>query len=317
MSKYKCLNRDCNNRWTTDEEPFECPNCHEDNFEKENDSKKIIWWIIGGVAALIMIIAILRGCCGDGTIVNVKYDKNSQELSVELTGEQIDKYEIVIKRNGEDFESTKKSKYHKTFDIPGTYSIIVNWKDKSKMPRQKWNGIRSFEIEGKPISQQTLSILRIDILYRDVKKKQYNVKVETDTTTVVLANTEFSINGTNYYPSNVFVNIQGGKTCIFYARNKNNISQIATYEYPFPEIVTTPSPPDKVVNDLLSKMANGDKGSFKDWRNKVEEGLTIPVQGAANITNSYELAQEAMQGKAYKVYTERDADDKITKIIVQ
>ena len=152
-------------------------------------------------------------------------------------------------------------------------------------------------------------------LDRNLKTKKYKISIIIDTS-VKQFDTEYSIDCYNYQNSSEFSNVSPGNHT-FYARNKTDKSLVDSMMYLLPEIKPQPSPPDDVLNDLLRKMANGDQKAKKKWRETVEEGLTIPTSGAANISNSYELSVDALQGNHYSVKAQRDSEGKIIKIIVK
>ena len=281
---------------------------------------KKYWWI---ALVLIIIIFLLIRCPGDPPTVNVVYNQESQRLTVDLDGKKVMtdnecNYVINIKRNGDPFgEPTNKRKFDRTFDVPGKYTIEVKWIGKTRAPEIKWNGPHFFEIYEKTIPPQAPEISGINILSIDYKIKKYKISISIKADSFLVA--EYSIDGQTYQKTNVFSNISPGDYT-FYARNeKDKSSEPSSFPYPLPEIVSKPSPSDAVLNDLLRKMAaKGDKNAFKQWRDSVEEGLPpIDVTGVANISNSYELVQDALQGKSYTVSTQRDANQKIINITVK
>jgi len=69
------------------------------------------------------------------------------------------------------------------------------------------------------------------------------------------------------------------------------------------------------IISLFSEMSNSDKDAFDRFIKEV--GTHIPVEGAENISNSYELAIDAYQGGNYSISIQRNNNGKISKIVIK
>ena len=318
--KYKC--KDCEHIFESDQTVFECPQCGGTNIVEEGNFFTKYKRPIIIVSIIIAILLLLKLCCGvDGTTVNVKYDNESQRLEVELEGEKIEQYSIIVIRDGSEF-STKKYKdkpLNFSFDVPGEYRLQVKFVGNDKMPqistynKGPWIIPPGETIQG-PITPQ---ILEVRIQNTNTQSRNYTVKVITDINKVPLSDTEFSIDNSNYQSSDIFADLKPG-LYTFYVRNAQDQSLINQFQFNLP----TPPDPTKVLSDadlntLLKRIANGDTNAFDRWRKEVDGAQPLPVAGVQFISNSYELAQDAItQNKVYTVRTQRDGNNKIVKIIV-
>jgi hypothetical protein len=315
MAKYKCLNPECNHIVVSDEEPSNCSNCGESNFEKASDSSplgllKKYWWI---GAILIALIVIIR-CCGGAPTITATFDKNKSQLTVQLEKGAPSDYSLEIKRNGATYSTLNfknKGDTKQTFETSGNYTVNVKTSKKYTGQGNGW----SFSIDEKIIPQVAPQILTVNIGKTDVKKQLYlDITVVCDTS-VKSPNIEYSKDGTNYQKSIVFTNLSPG-TYSFYARNTKDNSKVSPkFDKTLPTIKKE-SPPDHIINDLLRKIAKGDDNAYDKWRNDVESGILIPVSVAiGGITNSTQLIDYVNATGTYiPIKTTRDSNNKIIKI---
>lgn len=317
--KYKC--KDCEHIFESDQTVFECPQCGGTNIvEVGNPFTKYKKPIII-VSVIIAILLLWKIIVPDGsTIVTVKYNQGSQKLEVELDGEQVDQYNIIVTRDGSEF-STKKFKgkpVNFNFNVPGEYRLQVKFAGKGKIPEiSKYNKgpwIIEPSIPGdEPIGIQTPQILEVKILKTNTQSKTYSVKIITDVKVVPLIDSEFSIDNSSFQSSDVFNNLNPG-FYTFYVRNIKDNSLTHQFQFNLPPPPTSLS--DAELNQLLKRIANGDTQAFDSWRNKVDGVQPLPVTGAQSISNSYELVIDAAQGNNHRVRTSRDANDRIISITV-
>jgi len=311
--KYKC--KDCEHVFESDQTVFECPQCGKPNIISVetfwNKYKKPI--IIASV--IIALLLMLKICSSDGTTVKVEYNTESHKLEVELEGEKVNQYKIIVTRDGSELSTKlyKDKPVNFSFDIPGEYRLQVKFTGNGEMPQLSPYKKGPWSIE-KPEPPKVPQILEVKILSTDTKTKTYSVKIITDVNVVPMTDTEFSVDNSTYQSSDVF-NLRPG-FYTFYARNMINDS-IGTSKMNLPDIVVKEPITDVELNKLLRKIANGDTDAFNRWRKEVDGVQPLPVSGVQFISNSYELAQDAItQNKVYIVRTQRDNNGRILRIIV-
>lgn len=317
--KYKC--KDCEHIFESDQTVFECPQCGGTNIiEVGNPITKYKKPIIV-ISIIIAILLLFKLCRVDGTTVNAKYDKESQRLEVELEGEKVDQYKIIVTRNGVAMPAKeyKDKPVNFSFDVPGEYRLQVKFAGDGKMPKMSSYNKGPWIIPpgGDTISSPIPQILEIKILKKDTQSRTYTVKVITDTNTVPLSDTEYSIDNANYQSSDIFADLKPG-LYTFYVRNAQDQSLINQFQFNLP----TPPDPTKVLSDadlnsLLKRIAKGDDKAVEEWKNAVEGPPAIKVAGMEFIDDSYALRQHVRtQEVIVSIRTQRDSNNKILKIIV-
>lgn len=320
--KYKC--KDCEHVFESDQTVFECPQCGGTNIVEDSNFFNKYKRPIIIISIIIAILLLFKLCRVDGTTINAKYDKVSQRLEVELEGEKVDQYKIIVTRDGSDFSEKKfKDKpINFSFDVPGEYRLQVKYVGKGEMPQISKYDKGPWIIEppkpgDEPIGIQTPQILEVKIQNTNSKLKTYSVKVITDTKAVPLSDTEFSIDNTNYQSSDIFADLKPG-LYTFYVRHTQDQSLINQFQFNLP----TPPDPTKVLSDadlnsLLKRIAKGDDKAVEEWKNAVEGPPAIKVAGMEFIDDSYALRQHVRtQEVIVSIRTQRDSNNKILKIIV-
>lgn len=317
--KYKC--KDCEHVFESDQTVFECPQCGGTNIiEVGNPITKYKKPIIV-ISIIIAILLLFKLCRVDGTTVNAKYDNESQRLQVELEGEKVDQYKIIVTRNGVALPAKeyKDKPVNFSFGVPGKYRLQVKFVGKGKMPeistynKGPWIIQPGVTIEGPKPPQ----ILEVKIQNTNTILKTYSVKVITDTKAVPLSDTEFSTDNSKYQSSDNFADLKPG-LYTFYVRNAQDQSLINQFQFNLP----TPPDPTKVLSDadlnsLLKRIAKGDDKAVEEWKNAVEGPPAIKVAGMEFIDDSYALRQHVRtQEVIVSIRTQRDSNNKILKIIV-
>lgn len=314
--KYKCI--DCGAIY--DEEIQECRDCG-GKVRKVNDrNKKSMFVVLAVFVFAIALISLMTCSKKDTTVANVTYDKVESRLVVELEGDKVSdgkrsNYRITLLRNGNVFGSPiSRSKVSKVIDAEGTYEVEIRWvNSREDAPELRWNGVRSFVVEGIPVAPLFLSV---DVVSKDFKTQSYVVSISMDTSVVPQLETEFSSDGKQYQSSPVFKGLKPG-SYTFYARNTRDNSLVNTYRkemYPIKRDVIS----DAEINKLLNRIASGDYKAYDAFIAQVEAGQRIKVTGLKNVSNSSELIDyiDATRNQV-SVSTKRNADNEIVAIIVR
>lgn len=320
MNKYKCLNPICNHVWSSDEEPFECPNCHSTDFEKISVTgiysfvKR--WWWIGTI--LIILIFVMSLCSGGSdTTISAKPDYTLCRLSVEIKGKYNDDYRIVLRKDGIIFgDKSKKDKALFT-DLEGTYYLDVQFIGNGKLPRiNNYKHSYSFSKPLKaPVSPQITKVEQRPLRLTK-QNRVYAVTIITETQNVPLSETEFSIDGVTWQKSNVFNNIASG-TYSFYVRNTRAKSLIDEKQITLDPFVPAPPPSLIELNSLLQAISSGDQNAMDEFKRIL--GNKMRVVGANLIIDVQSLANEAfINGTNFSVVKiDTDSDGEITSITVR
>jgi hypothetical protein len=318
--KYKC--KDCEHVFESDQTVFECPQCGGTNIVEDGNfctRNKKLCKILAAVITVLILLLLIPDC--KGTKVDVD-DSKKGKIVVSLNGEQVDQYNIIVTRDGSDF-STKQYKdkpVNFNFDVPGEYRLQVKFIGKGKMPELSSYNKGPWIVEPPKQGQKQVGpaipqISEVKILNTDTKTKTYTVKIITVVKAVPLTDTEFSVDNSTYQSSDIFADLKPG-LYTFYVRNVQDQSLINQFQF------NLPPPPSNVLSDadlnnLLARIAKGDIKAFRSWRKNVDGAQPVPVSGVEFISDSYELAQDAITSKrVYSVRTQRDGDNKILKIIV-
>ncbi|MDR1372930.1 MAG: zinc ribbon domain-containing protein [Dysgonamonadaceae bacterium] len=314
MAKYKCL--DCDHKWTADDEPFECPNCHEANFVKVGMKiPSFIWWIVVGIVALIILIALFSSG-GGGTTVTTDADNSRGKLTVKIDGNHSAEYRIVLRKDGVEY-GKKEEKAEAVFpDLDGTYTLDVQFIGKGSLPEiNKYQRTFIFTKPPKaPVAPQITGVL-FNPPKLTKKIKVYTVTVNTDNSVLPANETEFSADGANWQSSNAFNNIQAG-TYTFYARNIHDKSLTDQKSIMLDPFVPTPPPTAGEQTSLLAKTASRDLSAHDDLIAKL--GGSIPVKGNSKISDVDALAHEAyISGTSFTVTNvDTDSDGEVVSITI-
>lgn len=319
MNKYKCLNPKCNHIWSSEDEPFECPSCHNSEFDRIGGSgfssfaKR--WWWIGAV--LIILIFIMSLCSGgSSTTVTVKPDYSLRRLTVNIKGQSKDDYKIILRKDGIIFgEKSKKEKAQFT-DLEGTYVLDIQYIGSGKLPKLK-PFLHVFNFTKQPQAPVPPQITNIEQNPFKLTKsiKTYTIIIITDTTTLPVNDTEFSSDGINWNKSNVFRNIKAG-TSTFYVRHARASSLTDSKQITLDPFVPTPPPSISELSSLLKEIASGNQDALDKFKHIL--GNHMKVNGVNLIKDVQSLSNDAfINGTNYKVTKiEADSNGDISSITV-
>ena len=228
MAKWKCNNPECANTWS-EKEPTCCPQCGSTDFEQIGTGGAIIdptkiAKIGGGVLIAIILILMLRGCPSNEITATITFKESVGSLKVELNVDNNEKNDFVIEllRSGTTFESAKGLK-SKTFTglMPGTYYVNVKYigkktgTDKPNIIYDKTKGPYIINTPPPPPPPPPTIVSVIPVPNKSTLKYSLTVKIKPDSLTKLC---EFSIDGKNFYSSNIFNNVPDGTYSAIEAR---------------------------------------------------------------------------------------------------
>jgi len=290
MSKYKCLNPNCDHLWESDSKPFECPNCHESQFKEIRKPRWSKYLLTGGGILIVLILLLqIDGC--KQTTVKTDADSKKCKLTVTIEGKHKNEYRIILRKDGAVYGDHKKKDKVTFSDLDGTYSLDVQFVGKEKIP--KINSFqKTFTFTKPPKAPEPPQIINITNTPNKLTKtvQVYTVTVTTDVNIVPMSNTEFSKDGTNWQSKNVFPNLSAG-TYTFYARNTRDKSLQDQKRLVLEPFIPEPPPTVAQLNGLINQIANSNQSAYDDFLKIL--GNNCPVKGASSISNALELANEA------------------------
>ncbi len=323
MTSYKC--NGCGHQWSSEEEPFNCPECNSTDFEVVESKAKLPLKKIGiGVGILVLIILLLKICGGGGNKVSVAatQDNSNATLSVVLGDYEPYKakdFKITLKKDGV-VQDEKKSVKTTFSDLEGTYTLEVKYIGKDgnvEIGEYK----RSYTFPEQPKAITILSVSS-DRQFLPKPTDTYTITVSVDDD----ANAEYQLDGGDWQKSNKFEGLKGkNEDYVIVVRNglaPNNTSlqdQKTKHLNPYKKA----EPLTKAqIEALLRKVADhndydaSDK-AYDELLSKV--GASTPVVGASNISTLQQLANAVNNGTNYTVTSvEYDSDKSyIVKIRVQ
>lgn len=298
MSKYRCLNQNCNNLWETDEDPFTCPSCGESNFKKEASSNSWVKWSVIAIVSILALIILIRACSSNGK-TTVKTDVNTKicQLKVSIEGNHKSEYSIVLRKDGV-VHGRKDNKSNAIFNqLNGTYTLDIIFRGKGGIPQI--NGYKKvFSFTAPPSTPQITTITPSPSKLTSPKKR-YSITIATDETIVPLAETEFSSDGTTWQNSEVFNFIAAG-THTFYVRNSKQHDLIDSRQIILEPFIPTPPPTVAQLNELLKKIASCDDDASDKMKRIL--GATLTVEGVTYINTIQQLVTDACtMNKLYEV----------------
>jgi hypothetical protein len=314
--KYKCI--DCSHIWETNEDAFECPECHNINFQEIGGNgigsiMKKYWWLGVILLGLIFVIRCCSGC-SDNEGIKVTTERENNRLIVKLEGKQNNEYSMVLRKDGVVYDKIEKKTKHTFSNLEGTYTLDITYIGKNTPPPKINKSHWEFTFEKPPKAPEITGIKKTP--YELTKKvKVYTVTIKTNSSAVPLNETEFSKDGTNWQNSNVFNNVAPGNYT-FYARNKNNISLTDERQCPLGPYTPTSLPTIPQLNTLLNKIADCDEKATDEMRSNL--GNNLKVKGVSNINNVQELIIDAFCTNKYTVTNiELNSDGDVLSITVK
>lgn len=237
METYKCLNPNCGQVWQSNEEPFECPSCHETNFINVKNPDpgffKKNWWVIlvAVVVVAFVVFLFLRNSGGD-TQVNAVQDTKAGTITVTIKGNHENDYRIQLLKGGAEFQKVENVN-ETVFNIidDGTYTLNIQYIGGGKAPEiNQYQNVFIFEevvseldvddVTELDKDQVTPQIVQIDYSPTTPSSK-YTVTLKIDLKGDYAKNVEYAIDDGRWQNKSEFKNVKPGRHT-FRARNKKN-----------------------------------------------------------------------------------------------
>ncbi|NDP22166.1 MAG: hypothetical protein GZ091_13960 [Paludibacter sp.] len=330
MAKWKCNNPACLNEWS-EKDPTCCPQCGSTDFEQIGSVCCATGWtkiakIAGGVVAVIIFLLLLKNC-GDTKDVTatITFKASAGSIKVELNVDNDNKNDFVIEilRSGTPYESAKGLK-SKTFVglMPGSYYVNVQYigkKTGSDRPNITYDKTKGpYIIDTPPPSPPPPpSIVSVTpVPNKKTLKYTLTIKIHPDSISKLC---EFSIDGKDFFPSNIFNNVSAGTyNNIIEVRliDDNSIHDIYQLLI-LPPIVNTPPPSQTVIQALLNKISNSDDNAFNQLSDLLSTG-NIKVSGAGGSINTlYDLMVDCNSENNYTIQNMTVVNNEIISINVR
>ncbi len=307
MAKWKCNNTACLHTWS-EKEPTCCPQCGSTDFEPVEggpDWSKIAK-IGGGILVLIIISLLMRGCPTEDVTATITFKESAGAIKVELDIDNKDKkdFNIELQKGGSVNEIAKGLKT-KTFTglMPGTYYVNVRYvgtktgEDIPKITYDKTKGPYIINTIVVPPEPPTI-VSVVPVANKTTLKYTLTIKVKPDSLSALC---EYSIDGQNFYTSNVFNNVSDGTYSAIQARLIADNSMNDNYLPLILPKISTESPPPVNVQALLNRISDGSTNAFDELANLLPTETILVTGAGGNIRTLFDLMVDCNSGNRYTV----------------